>query len=93
MFFNNNYVCIFQNIKEWNQEITFDGPTSSNIFLDDVKIPTKLVEGLCFSTEKNLQFIVTGCLICNNVRFLTVISNKKNFTIICVQYNNVNGVC
>ena len=53
----------------------------------DVDIPTDLVEGMCFSSKRNLQFAVMGWSIQNNVRYVPITSNKKNYTLRCAQHD------
>lgn len=48
MISNNDYVCICQITKEWDQEIIFDEPSDSTFFSNYLDILVQLVEGMYF---------------------------------------------
>ena len=93
MIRDNNYVNICQSAREWDTDAVVDEALPHTILSEDVQIPLECIEGMCFSTKSQLQFAVAGWSICNNVYYVPISSNQKNFTVICIHHQNLNRAC
>ena len=94
MIMNNDYIHICQTTREWDATDDVDETLFQNSLLsDEVEIPTNLVEGMCFATKRNLQFALAGWTIYNNVRYMPITSNQKNFIVICALHSQPARSC